>query len=214
MQTLFPKANIRVSPLPTYAALTQIVGSSLPADIPSDRPLILFCGIIRAYKGLDILLETIPLVLAQREIHLLIAGEFWDDKARYLDQIEKYGIEQQVTVVDRYLTNEELATCIDRCDVVVLPYRSATQSAVIQAAFGLGKPVITTNVGGLAEAVDDGRTGLLVPPEDPASLAAAINRFFEMQLGPSFEANIRDDAPRFDWQNLVEDLSVLTMNSG
>jgi len=213
LQALFPEATIRVSPLPTYAALGQIKGESLPADIPSDRPLILFCGIIREYKGLDILLEAMPMVLAKRKMHLLVAGEFWDDIARYQDQIERLRLERQVIIVNRYLTNEELTTCIARCDVVVLPYRSATQSAIVQAAFGQNKPVITTNVGGLPEAVDDGRTGLLVPPEDPAALAAAINRFFELELGPEFEVNIRSDASRFEWGQLVEKLSVLGMNS-
>lgn len=214
LRGLFHEANIRVSPLPTFGALAHSAGTSLPANIPSDRPLILFCGIVREYKGLDILLEAMPMVLAERKIHLLVAGEFWDDKGRYLDQIEHLGLEHQVTIVDRYLANEELISCIARCDVVVLPYRSATQSAVVQAAFGQNKPVITTNVGGLPEAVDDGRTGLLVPPVDPSALAKAINQFFEQPLGPEFEANIRSDASRFEWQRLVEQMELLRNQSG
>ena len=83
-----------------------------------------------------------------------------------------------VTLLDQYLPNEMLAACLDKAAVVVLPYRSATQSGVIQLAFGREKPVITTNVGGLAEVVSDGQTGLVVPPEDPAALAAAVQPFF------------------------------------
>jgi glycosyltransferase involved in cell wall biosynthesis len=209
LRALFPEAKIRVSPLPTYASLGQIIGDSLPADIPSDRPLILFCGIVREYKGLDILLDAMPLILAEREVHLLVAGEFWDDKEGYLTQIDNLGLDRHVSVVDRYLANEELAACIQACDVVVLPYRSATQSGIVQAAFGQGKPVITTNVGGLPEAVDNGRTGLLVQPEDPEALAEAIRRFFVEDLVVSFKENISQQQERFSWDRLTGLISEL-----
>ncbi len=96
-----------------------------------------------------------------------------------------------------------------RADVVVLPYKTATQSAVVQLAFGQHKPVITTSVGGLAEAVKDGRTGLVVAPEDPVALAAAIRRFFDEDLGPQFEANIVEDQGRFSWDRLTDALLLL-----
>jgi glycosyltransferase involved in cell wall biosynthesis len=80
-------------------------------------------------------------------------------------------------------------------------------------AFGNQKPVITTNVGGLAEVVEDGRTGLVVPPEDPAALAAAVIRYFDEDLGPEFTDNIRDSASRFSWDQLVKQLLTLTQES-
>jgi glycosyltransferase involved in cell wall biosynthesis len=92
---------------------------------------------------------------------------------------------------------------------MVLPYRSATQSAIIQTAFGQGTPVITTNVGGLAEVVDHERTGLVAPPEDPAALAAAINRFFAEEMGPMLRENVAGENGRFAWERLVDTLQKL-----
>ena len=87
--------------------------------------------------------------------------------------------------------------------MVVLPYRTATQSAVLQSAFGLETPVITTAVGGLPDVVDHGQTGLLVPPEDPAALAEAIIQFFDHQLRPQFVDNICTQQARFSWQTYI-----------
>jgi glycosyltransferase involved in cell wall biosynthesis len=205
----FSNASVEVTPLPTYAALGETGAGRLPADVPADRPLLLFCGFVRPYKGLDILLDALPKVLAQRDVHLLVAGEFWEGEQSYREQIDHLNIGRAVTLVDSYLPNESLAACIARSDVVILPYRSATQSAVIQLAFGQNKPVITTDVGGLAEVVDDGRTGLVVRPKDPKALAAAINRFFDEDLGPTMATAIGRLNERFSWDRLVNSLDRL-----
>jgi glycosyltransferase involved in cell wall biosynthesis len=102
-----------------------------------------------------------------------------------------------------------LAACIARSDVVVLPYRQATQSGIIQLAFGLGTPVITTNVGGLADVVEDGQTGFIVPPEDPGALAAAIIKFFDDDLGPRFQKQIEEEKQRFSWNLLLQAIEEL-----
>ncbi|MGD8807784.1 MAG: glycosyltransferase, partial [Chloroflexota bacterium] len=160
-------------------------------------------------KGLDILLEAMPRILENRPVHLLVAGEFWQSAEPYLDQIQRLDIGEAVTVENRYLSNEELAAILDRADVVVLPYRAATQSAIVQLAFGSQKPVITTDVGGLAEVVEDGRTGLVVPPEDPAALAAAVIRYFDEDLGPTFQEQIEVTGQRFSWQRLERTIMQL-----
>jgi glycosyltransferase involved in cell wall biosynthesis len=206
---ILPQARMRIARLPTLAALGETGAAALPVAVPDDRPLLLFCGFVRPYKGLDILLEALPQVLAERPAHLLVAGEFWGGSAAYQEQITQLGLQSAVTLLDRYLANEELVACIDAAAVVVLPYRSATQSAVIQIAFGRSKPVITTDVGGLAEAVQDGQTGLVVAPEDPTALAAAVNRFFEQGLAEPFKANIRQADDRFAWSHLEKALLSL-----
>jgi len=200
----FPRAKVKVSPIPTYAPLLESQDAELPAEIPADRPLLLFCGFVRPYKGLDILLEAMPLVLSERPVHLLVAGEFWHGQQVYEAQIKRLQLGEAVTIINEYLPNETLAACIARADVVVLPYRSATQSAVVQAAFGMATPVITTDMGGLAEVVEDGQTGLIVPPENPEALAAAIDRFIGQDLGPHFKENIQQDKDRFSWRRLTE----------
>lgn len=210
----FPEAQVRVTPLPTYAALAGIGNSKMPVKIPADRPLLLFCGFVRPYKGLDVLLEALPRVLAERDVHLLAAGEFWHGTEPYQKQIAHLDIGDSVTLLDRYLTNEELIACVDAADVVVLPYRSATQSAIVQVAFGRGRPVITTDVGGLPDVVTDGKTGLVVPANDPEALAKAINRFFDEELGARFKPIIRKEALRFDWQHLVDELAILVNPTG
>jgi glycosyltransferase involved in cell wall biosynthesis len=156
-----------------------------------------------------VLLEALPPVLARRPVHVLVAGEFWNGGASYRAQIDRLNIGDAITIIDEYLPNEIMAAYIAQADVVVLPYRQATQSGIVQLAYGQGKPVITTDVGGLTEAVEHGQTGLIVPPEDPPALAAAIERFFAEELGPVFEANIAGQRERFSWRRLVEGLEGL-----
>jgi glycosyltransferase involved in cell wall biosynthesis len=209
LREIFPRANIRVTPHPTYAPLGEASAVPPPVSLPDDQPVILFCGFVRPYKGLDILLAAMPGVLARRDVRLLVAGEFWESEKEYRAQIGRLGIEEQVTIVDRYMTNEELTACIQAADVVVLPYRSATQSGIVQLAYGLGRSVITTDVGGLPDVVDDGRTGLIVPAEDPEALAVAIDRYFAEDLRPVFESNIAEQSARFEWRRLVEEIEAL-----
>ncbi|WP_420645552.1 glycosyltransferase family 4 protein [Candidatus Leptofilum sp.] len=209
---ILPQARVSVSPLPTYAALGGEPATEIPVELPTDRPLLLFCGLVRPYKGLDVLLEAMALL--KRPVHLLIAGEFWQGgQASYQVQIEQLELTNCVTIINEYLPDELLAACIDRANVVVLPYRSATQSAVVQMAFGRGKPVITTNVGGLAEAVEDGRTGLVVPPEDPPALAAAIERYFAEGLEDLFSENMLGGNGRFGWNTLLQNIQSLSANN-
>ncbi|MCB8951141.1 MAG: glycosyltransferase [Ardenticatenales bacterium] len=210
LRQMFPHARVIATALPTYADLGQTAApATLPIELPSDRPLLLFFGFVRPYKGLDVLLRALPAVLAQQPVHLLVVGEFWQGEAAYQALIERMGVAEAVTLWNQYVPDEQLVACVRRADAAVLPYRSATQSAVAQVAFGQGTPVITTNVGGLAEAVQDGRTGLVVPPDDPAALAAAINRFLGEKLGPTMRAHIAADQDRFSWGNLVRALEDL-----
>lgn len=217
LRSVFPKADIRVNPLPTYQAIgaeTAVRQSqtAVSLSLPTDKPLLLFMGFVRDYKGLDTLLAALPHV--QTPIHLLVAGEFWQGEAAYQEQIDALGIANNVTLLNKYLPDEELTACLSQANVVVLPYRSATQSAVVQLAFGHGVPVITTNVGGLAEAVTDEQTGLVVPPEDPYALAEGINRYFDEDLEEMFRQNIevensRWQNGRFSWQQLINQLEAL-----
>jgi glycosyltransferase involved in cell wall biosynthesis len=163
----------------------------------------LFFGFVRPYKGLRYLIEALPAVLEHIDLHSLVVGEFWEPIQVYRDQIARLGVEHAVTVVDRYVPNEELGRYFGVADVVVLPYESATQSAVLQLAYGFGVPAITTRVGGLSEVVRDGETGLLVSPADSGDLARAMIHFFAENLGATFRDNIRREHARFGWDHLV-----------
>lgn len=205
---LLPGRRVEVSPHPIYDMFATHVISQDQArcrlGLPKTAPVLLFFGLVREYKGLQYLLEAMPAVRAScPDVRLLVVGEFWKNKQLYLDQIVRLGIEQNVTVVDRYVLNEETQLYFSAADVVVLPYTQVTQSGVVQMAFGFGVPVITTRVGGLAEVVSDGDTGLLVPPGDPAALALAVTRYFREGSRERMARAIEQARPRFDWQNLV-----------
>jgi glycosyltransferase involved in cell wall biosynthesis len=212
--SLMPRAHVRVSPLPTYQPVGQTALDPESArrrlGLEIDQPVLLFFGFVRPYKGLDILLEALPAIRREVAVHLLVVGEIWNDEDIYRTQIDRLGLESHVTLVNRYVPNEELGLYFGAADVVVLPYRSATQSAIVQLAFGFGKAVITTAVGGLGEAVTDGVSGLTVPPEDPSALAAAVLRYFRENLGPALTAGVATQADRFSWAHFVETIEQLS----
>jgi glycosyltransferase involved in cell wall biosynthesis len=171
--------------------------------------VLLFFGFIRPYKGLDILLEAMPLVLARRAVTLLVVGEFWERRARYLRRIEELGIGAAVKIVDGYIPNEQVEQYFAAADLVVLPYVGGTGSGIVQIAYGLNKPVVATRVGCLPEVVDDGNTGYVVNPNDPQALAEAVVRFFAEEKEDEFVANIQRGKGRFAWEHLVGEIEAL-----
>ena len=207
LQVLLPRAVMQVTPLPTFDMFCDLRISKEEArqrlELPDEALVLLFFGFVRPYKGLNYLIEALPLVLEKQDVHLLIAGEFWDGVQTYLDLIRSLNLRSHVTLVDRYVPNEEVGVYFTAADLVVLPYVEATQSGIVQMALGFGVPVLTTTVGGLGEAVRDGITGLLVHPEDSQALALAIRRYFQEQLGPGMRANIQADSDRFAWAKIV-----------
>ena len=172
--------------------------------IPAGELVLLFFEFVRPYKGLRHLIEAMPRILEWGPVHLVIAGEFWHDRRDYFDRIEQLGLGDHVTALDRYAPNEEVADLFAAADLVVQPYETATQSAVTQIAFDLGRPVLVTSVGGLPESVRDRETGYVVPPADPAAIAAAVIDFFENGRGPAMEAAVAADRDRFSWRRFVE----------
>jgi glycosyltransferase involved in cell wall biosynthesis len=164
----------------------------------------LFFGYVRRYKGLDTLLEAWPLVRARRPATLVVAGEFYDDPAPYRALAAAAGGEPAVRLLDRYIPDDEVELLFKAADVVVLPYRSATQSGVTHVAYALGVPVITTNVGGLAETVHPGETGLVVPPEDPAALADAVVSFFAEGMSERMRVPIAALRREHSWETLAD----------
>lgn len=180
LRGILPEAKIEVKSLPMIMDETDTSDVELPVKLPDDRPILLFCGIVRPYKGLDVLLDAFALAIEERPLHLVVAGEFWkNSRPQYEEQITRLGIAEHITIVDEYLPDEVFTAFIDRADVVVLPYKSATQSGVIQAAFGRNTPVITTDVGGLAEVVENGRNGFVVEPNNNEMLLSALLSYFD-----------------------------------
>ena len=200
-------SRIRTSPHPEYRHLNvrpiDQASARRKLGIPGERVL-LFFGFVRSYKGLEVLVEAMPLVLRQLPVHLVVAGEFWGGPRRFLESLRKLGVESHVTTVPRFIPNEDVPDYFAASDVVVIPYHSATQSGIVQMAYGFDRPVVATRVGGLPEVIRDTETGTLVPPRDPAALAQAIVDFFRNDRGPAMRAAIRGAREEFSWDRMVE----------
>lgn len=204
--------RIKMCPHPIYDCYPAFVGDRPAAKkvlgLPTDAKTLLFFGFVREYKGLHLLLDALPQIRKSHpDLRLLVVGEFYDSRESYDRKIQELGLPECVYIRDDYVPNEEVGKYFAAADCVVLPYRSATQSGIIQVAYALDLPVITTDVGGLAEVVENDVTGYVVPPGSPAALADAVNRFYEAGGRPAFEANVKQASRQFSWEGLVKTLT-------
>ena len=168
--------------------------------------VILFFGFIREYKGLKHLICAMPYIEESiPNCKLIIAGEFFENnKEEYANLIMSQGSKNSIQLFDGYIPDNDINKYFTSCDVVVLPYESATQSAIVQIAYGFNKPVISTDVGGLSEVVIDGKTGYTIPPFDHKLLANAIIRFFKEGNKERFLINIQTEADKYTWNKMNE----------
>ncbi len=202
---------------PTYNAfklrnLTREDGRKLLQYDESEK-ILLFFGFVRAYKGLKHLLKAMPAVMKELPgTKLLVVGDFAGDKDRYLELISELKIDDTVDIYDGYIPDWEIEKYFAACDLVVLPYESATQSGIIQIAYGFEKPVIATNVGGLPEVVLDGKTGYIVEPFESDDLARKIIKFFQEDKAGFFQINIRAEARKYSWDRMAELIEELGGN--
>ncbi len=213
LRELLPGALMKVHPHPRYEAFTGDAPDRETArarlGIGPDEKVALFFGYVRAYKGLDLALRALARC-QEPGLRLWVVGEFYEDPAPYEDLINDLGLRDAVRIINRYVANEEVAAYFQAADLVLQPYRSATQSGIAQIAFAFGKPVLATAVGGLPEQIEDGVSGLLVPPDDLPALAAAMDRFFgDSALAARLSAGIAAAASRFSWRGLAGGLREL-----
>ena len=171
----------------------------------TDDKIILFFGYVRKYKGLDILLRAFPDVIKDiPNAKLLIVGEFYDDPEMYLSLIDELKLQPYVKLINQFVPNEDVGKYYSASDTVVLPYRTGTQSGILNVAYGFERPVIVTNVGGLAESVDEERTGLIVEPESAAAISGGIKKFFDIRNRIDFAGNIRQKIQNNMFSNVTE----------
>ena len=211
LQQLLPRARYRYVPHPVYNIFgAQSDRAQVRARLGiTDERVVLFFGYVRRYKGLHVLLQAMPHLLARLPVRLLVVGEFYDDEESYREQVRTLGLEHAVTLHADYVPTEQVGGYFSAADAVVLPYVSATQSGIAQIAYNFDCPVIATNVGGLAEVVIDGRTGYVVPPNDPESLAKAIARFYSERREQEFGEQVRAEKRKYSWENLVAAIQEL-----
>lgn len=210
--TIKPEAELKQNPHPTYNAfkIRNIDKAQAREELGErqDTKLLLFFGFVRDYKGLKHLLKAMPKVKEKlRNVKLMVVGSFADDKSDYVQFISDMHIDDCVDIKDGYTPDNEVEKYFAACDVVVLPYESATQSGIVQIAYGFEKPVIVTNVGGLPDVVTDGKTGYVVESGKPEALAEAIVKYFESENEKEFIENVRKEEYRFSWDRMVENIS-------
>ena len=171
---------------------------------PSKRYL-LFFGLIRDYKGLDILLEAWQSI-TDDNLRLLIAGEFYTSKEKYMPAIE--ALDERVVLYDSFVYENDVKYWFSVADAVVLPYKTATQSGVTQVAYNFRVPLVVADVGGLAEIVPDGKVGFVVNP-DSQSVAEAIKKLYEGDRLEQFVQNMEEERKRFSWDEMCNRITEL-----
>jgi D-inositol-3-phosphate glycosyltransferase len=175
--------------------------------LANEYSYLLFFGFIRAYKGLDLLLDAFAdNRLRNRKLKLIIAGEFYESELPYKEQIRKHEIGDDVILFDRFIREDEVASFFSAADLVVQPYRSATQSGVTQIAYHFGIPMLVTNVGGLSEIVPHGKCGYVVKP-DPETISDAIIDFFDHNRSKQFTEGVKNEKEKFTWDKLTASIT-------
>lgn len=205
---IVPGKNVTVSPLPSLVEFF-----APPAKRHNDGHTILFFGTVRKYKGLDVLLAAMPKVLQTVKCKLLIVGEFYDSVEKYQRLIREHRIDSHVYLDDRYVPNEEVPEIFQQADVLVLPYLSATQSAVARIAIANGLPVIASKTGGLSEAVIEGVNGLLFPPGDSAALADQLVMYFNDKLSTILGKNNQPSSANGSECRVIETIEQIAKTS-
>jgi glycosyltransferase involved in cell wall biosynthesis len=180
--------------------------------LDKDINYILFFGFIRDYKGLDILLEAMAMDnLKKLPVKLLVAGEFYTDSKPFYDIIEKHNLKEKLVMATDFIPDEEVGKYFCAADMVVQPYKDATQSGVTQIAYHFNKPMITTDVGGLAEIVPDGKVGYVTNP-NAKEISEAIWNFYKLNKEDEFVENVKLEKNKYTWENLLMTIDKLIEN--
>jgi D-inositol-3-phosphate glycosyltransferase len=212
LETFDSKKPKVFSPHPLY----DNFGDIIPKDIAKQKlaldttlKYLLFFGFIRDYKGLDLLLEAFPACLENnKSLRLLVAGEFYTDSKPYYDIIKKHKLEDYVIMHNDFIPDEKVAEYFCAADIVVQPYKDATQSGVTQIAYHFCKPMIVTDVGGLAEIIPHNRVGYLVNPV-VTDISEAVLKFYNENKEAEFSQNAGIEKAKYSWDNMVDSVENL-----
>ncbi|MBL4650429.1 MAG: glycosyltransferase [Aureispira sp.] len=178
--------------------------------LPSEQAYLLFFGFIRKYKGLDILLEAMsdPRIRALG-IKLIVAGEFYDNEAVYEELIEKHQLQDLLVLRTDYIAKDKVGAYFGVTDMVVQPYRTATQSGISQLAYHFEVPMLVTKVGGLPEVVEHDKVGYVVAPSNPTEVADGIVDFYQNNRRAEFKKGVQERKADFSWGSLLNGIKDL-----
>ena len=209
LKSLNDKKPCLLSPHPIYDNFGTAVSreeaiGSLGLD-PSAKYM-LFFGFIRDYKGLDILLKAIAYErIKNSDIKLIVAGEFYNNSEKYFELEKQLGLEGKIIWRTDFIADEQVKNYFCASDIIVQPYKTATQSGVTQIAYHFEKPMLVTNVGGLPEIVPNGKVGYSVEPEAKV-IADAISDFYSNGRYAEFVENIKEEKKKYSWDRMLENV--------
>lgn len=224
LRRIRPDAVARKNFHPTYdvfASTAEWTRDSARSSLGlTDEPMVLYFGAVRPYKGLKWLVEAAPaIVTTVPRCQIWCVGDYWDGPDEFINRAKELGalfdgenpVAGGVRILDKYVPNEEVGMYFAATDIVALPYESATQSGIVQIAYGFKKPCIVTEVGGLPEVVLDGKTGYVVPPKNSREIAMKVAEFFAGgdELRKRFENDIIEWRKAFDWEHMVRTIENL-----
>ncbi len=209
--SLYPEAKEKLLFHPVYSNFGKPIDKDVAKEWLNikEEKVMLFFGFIRDYKGLDVLLKAIAIIKEKMDFTLIVAGEFYSNEEETTALTKELGLKSIVKYYKNFIPQNDVKYYFSACDVVVLPYKSATQSGIVQIANNFDKPMISTKVGGLPEVIDNGKTGYLVEPENPEELAEAIFMYYNENKEAEFVENIKNDAEKFSWSEFVKGMVEL-----
>jgi glycosyltransferase involved in cell wall biosynthesis len=199
---LYPEANERLLPHPLYDHFGEPVEQTTArrqTNLNPDKKTLLFFGLIRDYKGLDLLIQAMSFL--DDSYQLLIAGESYGDFGKYRQLIETSPAKDRIQTRNQYISDEEVPILFSAADVLVLPYKSATQSGVIPVAYHFEVPIVATDVGSLRDTVETAKTGIICLPQ-AESIAEGIQKIFSEGM-EKFIANIRIEKKKLSWEGFA-----------
>jgi glycosyltransferase involved in cell wall biosynthesis len=207
-----PEKPAQLIPHPIYDNYGPILPKAVAREnlqLDNNKRYILFFGFIRQYKGLDLLLQAMgDERLRNLDVRLIVAGEFYEDAAPYQQLIEQLQLGSRVLLHTEFIPNEAVKDYFCAADLVVQPYKSATQSGISQIAYHFEKPMVVTNVGGLAETIPDNKVGFICEPE-PGAIATAVEKYYRDQRETDMTAALRIEKQKYSWQRLAAELHRL-----
>ena len=171
--------------------------------LDENKDYMLFFGLVRAYKGLDLLLDAFGKVKdSLPNLQLIIAGEFYEDEDKYRTQIADLGLTERVIVRNEFVPDGDLRKYFGAADLIVQPYKTATQSGVTQVAFHFEKPMLVTNVGGLGEIVHDHKMGYACAP-NAESIAEDLLDYYTNHRQEAYTAYLQKEKTKYAWSNMT-----------
>lgn len=200
------------SPHPVYDHYGELIDkerAKKALNLDTKYNYLLFFGFIRDYKGLDLLFEAMAHPnFNNKNVKVLVAGEYYSNEKKYLDMIERLGIAEKVVLRTDYIPEDKVNLYFCACDMVTQPYKSATQSGVTQIGYHFEKPMLVSNVGGLPEIIEHNKCGYVVEPV-PSAIANALNDFYKQAREAEMIKGVKEAKAKFAWNILTRSIFKL-----